>query len=288
MEMDGVTPDGCQTVGCEAPGRRQPVDEAEPKVRKKTQAEADAPASTSDEVQEETEQTPQESDRTRGVIRLLQQGHFQGVADVRLRINFHEELAAIEGQRLQALAQENTAGLKQTVTDGLNAMAAAGLTEQEIADLTGSFAQAVDGLFEGASHTVSLSRDTLVTGLEAAFENLLLALPAAGSSDPTQSPADAPAAEEPPEEPAPADQIAEDAVADPPNLQTLVEQLTSAFSDALGVFTDALDDAELMPALSAPKGNGAAYDKFLAIYNDLHSTDTQTPPAAEDVVDPVA
>jgi hypothetical protein len=26
------------------------------------------------------------------VIRLLQAGHFKGVADVRLRINFHEEL----------------------------------------------------------------------------------------------------------------------------------------------------------------------------------------------------
>ena len=34
--------------------------------------------------------------KVRGVIRLLQQGHFKGVADVRLRINFFDELSAID------------------------------------------------------------------------------------------------------------------------------------------------------------------------------------------------
>ncbi len=32
------------------------------------------------------------ADKVPGVIRLLEAGHFKGVADVRLRINFHDQL----------------------------------------------------------------------------------------------------------------------------------------------------------------------------------------------------
>ncbi len=289
MATDCVTFDCRRAFGYEGPGRLQPVDAAEREVRKKTQAIAGTPASTITEVQEETEQTPQETDRTPGAIRLLQQGHFQGVADLRLRINFHEEIAVLERQRLQALAEENIAGLQQTVTDGLNTMVDAGLTEQQIADLTSTFAQTVDGLLEGSADTVPLSRGTLVTGLESAFDSLLTALPAVGSSDPTESQAVLPATNEASEQLAAADRIADDGYSGAlANLQRLVEQLTSAFSDALEVFTHALDDIELMPALSAPKGNGVAYEKFLAVYNDLIGTGTQTPLAAEDIIDAVA
>ncbi|MHC4216368.1 MAG: hypothetical protein ACYSWP_23700 [Planctomycetota bacterium] len=42
----------------------------------------------------------------RGVIRNLMEGHYKGVSDVRLRINFHEEITAIENQQLQAASAE--------------------------------------------------------------------------------------------------------------------------------------------------------------------------------------
>jgi hypothetical protein len=55
--------------------------------------------------EDETSQIPEDSTRLaedhkegkapRGVLRLLQEGHFKGVADLRLRINFFDQLAAI-------------------------------------------------------------------------------------------------------------------------------------------------------------------------------------------------
>ena len=36
----------------------------------------------------------------KGVLRLLQEGHFKGVSDVRLRINFHDEISAMESEQL--------------------------------------------------------------------------------------------------------------------------------------------------------------------------------------------
>lgn len=40
--------------------------------------------------------TEEETQEAKGVFRLLQEGHFNGVADIRLRINFFEELAGSE------------------------------------------------------------------------------------------------------------------------------------------------------------------------------------------------
>lgn len=46
----------------------------------------------------ETKPTVQDSrqipgqEKVKGVVRLLHEGHFKGVADIRLRINFHEQL----------------------------------------------------------------------------------------------------------------------------------------------------------------------------------------------------
>ncbi len=60
----------------------------------------------------ESEATEQSKDgKADGVIRNLLEGHYKGVADVRLRINHFEELAAIESAQLKALAEQEVAGL---------------------------------------------------------------------------------------------------------------------------------------------------------------------------------
>ena len=65
----------------------------------------------------EQEAAPEYEGRAKGVIRNLMQGHFKGVADVRLRINFHEELMALEqGQVAQALAPQ-TGSLQNLAAD---------------------------------------------------------------------------------------------------------------------------------------------------------------------------
>ena len=59
-----------------------------------------------------------ESSKKKGVIRNLENGHFKGVADVRLRINFQAELAAAAKQKsFEALRQAAPALLEQVTTE---------------------------------------------------------------------------------------------------------------------------------------------------------------------------
>jgi hypothetical protein len=56
---------------------------------------------------EQPEAAPEYDGRAKDVIRKLMEGHFKGVADVRLRINFHEELMGLEqGRVAQAIAPQ--------------------------------------------------------------------------------------------------------------------------------------------------------------------------------------
>ena len=101
MQIDGVSLQG--------PGVH-PLGKTHPKEQKDAES-ADQPVTE----QESTVQQTTESSDSDGVLCLLQEGHFKGVSDIRLRINFHNELAAIEAQQLQAVADEQIDGILQTV-----------------------------------------------------------------------------------------------------------------------------------------------------------------------------
>jgi hypothetical protein len=65
----------------------------------------------------------------------------------------------------------------------------------------------------------------------------------------------------------------------PLDYQILLDRLASAFAAALAEFRSALEQSSILPELSVPTGNGRAYEKFLAIYNDLwgiQPADSQT------------
>ena len=55
-------------------------------------------------------------------MRLLQDGHFKGVADVRLRINFHQEITRQQTAHLKEVAQEGVAGVIETIASQVNAL----------------------------------------------------------------------------------------------------------------------------------------------------------------------
>ncbi len=108
MDIDGVS----QLVP-----RIHPLGKPHPKEIKSTEA-TEQPVTEKESAVEETT----ESSDSQGVLRLLQEGHFKGVADIRLRINFFNELAAIEAKKLQAIAEEQIEGILQsvgTIVDGL-------------------------------------------------------------------------------------------------------------------------------------------------------------------------
>ena len=52
-----------------------------------------------------------ESPPVKGVIRNLLEGHYKGVADIRLRINFHDELASLQQAEALQLTGEKTTDL---------------------------------------------------------------------------------------------------------------------------------------------------------------------------------
>jgi len=78
----------------------------------KLTAKATGPKGTGEtSAQEASSVAAQEDSRAKGVLRLLQEGHFKGVADVRLRINFHEELTAIAHENLVPVVEGKVAGI---------------------------------------------------------------------------------------------------------------------------------------------------------------------------------
>jgi hypothetical protein len=216
-----------------------------------------------------------------GVIRLLMEGHFKGVADVRLRINFFEELNAIQAGKLQEVAGEKVPGLVESVQQTVQTLISSGqLSEEQSASLAeqlGGFTQSVTQLLEEFNNSQDPAQEGLISGLNAAFADLDAAV---ASLFPADTPV-TPAADEPPTASLPtpslADPTAEAAVDDASpsafNASTFLEDLRSVYQTALASLQEGLDQSDILPPLSEPEGQGRAYAKFLAIYQQLGGGD---------------
>ncbi len=238
------------------------------------------------------EQNEDNAENVKGVIRLLQEGHFKGVADVRLRISHFEELSAIEQGQFQAAAAENNTSLTEPITTNISTLLESGqLTQEQSDNLLQTFDQEVNLSIGDFLAGQIPSTDVLVTELESAFEALVASLTLALSESVTETPEDQP--------PTPGDELTEetnpvtltgeqtqeneqtDSTPEPeptpqltPEFQTFLENLRSAFTAAMDNFINSINDVDVLPELSEPNGNGGAYDKFLAIYNELYSPQT--------------
>ena len=257
-----------------------------------------------------------------GVIRLLEEGHFKGVADVRLRINFYEELSARAAASGTQAAETGTADLIGDVSAKAQELIAGwGLDEESQAAANDLLAQ-----FESAAQTV-LSESTtngvvdmtgLADALRTAFDSLSQQLAALApppvevvepvveeTEDPTTTEPTDTSATETPVDPV-VDETENSTVTEPTDLnatETPVEPVVQEESADAGLpesgvevdttdattvpnpdielltqfFTDAIDKllasvaeaSQLPPLTSEPMGNGKAYDKFVAIYNQL-------------------
>lgn len=94
MNIDSVGFERYRAVDGGQAGRSHRIEAGADEVRKKTKSQAQIEEPVVAEEPEPTE--GEETQEARGVLRLLQEGHFKGVADLRLRINFAEELAGVE------------------------------------------------------------------------------------------------------------------------------------------------------------------------------------------------
>jgi hypothetical protein len=217
---------------------------------------------------EESQSEHKENDSEKGVLRLLQEGHFKGVADVRLRINFFDELAAIEAAELQTVNEEKVNDVLQSVADVVTPFLEGenGLTEEQISELT-----KLHQAFEGA---VVENQNEPAKDLAAAFKDFLeslqnLLVPQVQIQEENTTPDEENN-----------DTIESSSTTEQP-WQTFLENLQSAFTAASDELTKAVNDLQILPELSEPNGNGVAYEKFLAIYNELRGLNT----AADEPID---
>ena len=214
-----------------------------------------------------------------GVLRLLQEGHFKGVTDVRLRINFHEELSAMQ----TAANQQSTGGAIDELSASIGAAIGAlsegqTLTEEQqqaLADLQATFGQAVadaqtgyaaDGDGAGLQGDLQTAFDNLLGGLQT-----LLAPPQDGAAAPPEETGDLLPTEPPIEPLADTEPLVEDGGTGDLAAPSPLDALRDAFATALENVAASLTPVSLLPPLSPPSGNGAAYEKFLAIYNSLQA-----------------
>ena len=190
----------------------------------------------------------------KGVIRLLLEGHFKGVSDVRLRINFNDELTAIEAAQMQAFSGQKMGGVLQSVGGAVDSfLADSGLTKEEavsVSEAKDSFLQAVNEADDPAG---------AVADAFAAFIGVLQGLV---PPPPEPEPEDVPPPDNGETGPLPPADSG-------PDWEGFIDNLQSSFSGSMDDLTTAVSAVSVLPPLSEPTGNGVAYDKFLAIYNEM-------------------
>lgn len=242
--------------------------------------------------------TPDESPR--GVIRLLQEGHFRGVADVRLRINFAEELQGIQAAGTGALLNEALPALQRELDAAIEAFVGEGsLPEEAVSTLREAqtaFNTQLGTLLEGGEDGVGPA-DDVFAALRTAFEDFLASLvPPQAPEEDAILPIAGDAAEVPAGTPESALAVTEPTTVPVAEGETdlpgdafagLRETLRGIFEETLASAQDSID-ALALPPLSEPNGNGRAYEKFLAAYDDLFGVGSDSassaPPASLDTI----
>lgn len=228
-----------------------------------------------------------EEDGQKGVIKNLLSGHFRGVSDIRLRINFQEEIAALEAANLAEATAAGVAEIAGNVASEIETfLTTDGLDEETIASITGSLSAFVSG--DTAIATFSTTEETATTEnaiakLQSDFDALIEALNSAlivseettepdgvigftatvaseGEPTTTEFSVDEPAAEE-------------EVVIDG---EAFIASLIESFESEMETLIASLAETSILPALSEPNGSGTAYDKFVAMYNELQEPTTDT------------
>ena len=223
MQIDGVNPGNGHAYGLQ---KVHPPDQQAEEAGEQAPAEASGAESSQTEAE-------------KGVIRLLQEGHFKGVSDVRLRINFFDELTALKTAQVEAVAEEKVDGVVESVGPVVESFVADNvLTQEQISS--------VQALQEQFVQAAKQSQDDPATKLSSAFEAFVDGLQNLSSS-----------------------------AGDGLDWQGFIADLQSAFWAGMEELTNGLSEVKILPELSEPSGNGAAYEKFVAIYNEMRGVEPE-------------
>lgn len=223
--------------------------------------------------------------KTKGVLRLLQEGHFKGVSDVRLRINFHEEIQALENQKLIESADTGVTEMISSISTGMAELLESENPEPEISAIISEAVEALGNELKNISSEFINNDDSEITNLSGALQSTFNSF---------MEPHIVVPSEETPEEPQLAkniqvqspsiqpDDIESDTIEEIPaettidSNQTIQQQFWAAlqelFASELENLNSQLSSISVLPEISEPSGNGKAYDKFLNIYNNMNIT----------------
>ncbi len=233
------------------------------------------------------EQEKNNDGETKGVVSLLREGHFKGVADIRLRINFFDEFTEIKSEELMKDAGEKMDGLLESVENNIETLLEFNQLSEEqsaaVKEHLETFTQAMNQQKDSFLNTDRPVMDDLISGLNSSFEEFVdlvtLALyPTTEMPEEGQAPAEEIVTQSDPEnsadeenggmtEPQPSAYSGLD-------LQTTIENLRADFTASLQELTDGLNEIKAFHEPLALKNNGKAYDKFLAILNNMSTVET--------------
>ena len=239
------------------------------------------------------------STKQRGVLRLLEEGHFKGVAELRLNIRFHEELQNRQQTRTANVLEDSFSEIEKVVDEGLETLTA-GFADNEATaeglkkageDFITALQQTREQFLKGGAASPEDLSDTLAqqfAEFEAAVNSLLEPQETTPEASPAESMKEEPLqtaqTQETTTDPAAAANVGETQVS--PETETVAGEtrtvadplagLRQAFLDELEQMSQNLDSVTL-PELSEPSGHGRAYDKFLAIYQQLHNPQGSAP-----------
>jgi hypothetical protein len=230
-----------------------------------------------------------------GVLRHLQAGKFKGVADVRLRIVFQKQLAELAEQQAIARATEASetmvSNLAAEIRSFTNSAPAAEADNSEtnaipadteavepsgVESALADFQEAVDAATGSLADGNGLDLTDYGAKLQAAFDTLASSLetvltPAATGIDASLEVAIQAG------DTTDLDLTVTADISGSDNYSTGVTEflasLRDMFAQALGTLLESAETRDILPPLSEPRGNGQAFDKFKAIYDELNAVD---------------
>ncbi len=240
----------------------------------------------SDTPDESADVATNDGPKVKGVIRNLMNGHFKGVADVRLRINFHDEIAAMEQAEAERVAGEGVSDIMQYVNSELDALVQSGEVSEQAATAISEVQSVFNSPSEVNNSTANLRAgfDELVTSLNFIFEPET----ETGTEEAVESPE---LVTNPEAVTLKADVVIEDEIAAPVeessfDFEQFITGLVESFDLKLSELESALSNIQVLPELSEPRGKGVAYEKFLAAYNQLNGN--AEPEVATETIDTVS
>ena len=227
-----------------------------------------------------TEATSRHHDGPKGVLGLLQSGHFKGVAAVRLSINFHEQLSGLNQATAQTRLGAAARSLDEQVAGALEVYPQGASEEQVqlVTEVRETFSHAIHAAVAGFNNGET-GQDGALTGMQAAFDDLMLALEAAFAvTDEQAAEGEAStllAATDAADEALQATTVgvveasAEVPDAAPAGTVEYLATIGQVFNSWMEELQSEMSAISAIPEFTAPKGNGAAFEKFMAIYRDL-------------------